>query len=66
MRVYPLPDSRELRLTRMNGLVVVATGTAGSCISGPIALHESDLPTLRAALAEVAAEIADAGKEPRP
>lgn len=69
VRRYNLPakngEMRELRIARAHGMLFAAIHTFERCSSGPFALDEVGLPTLRAALADVAAEIAAAAdKEP--
>jgi hypothetical protein len=55
---YPLPDLRELRVTRTHGRVIVAVHDIGGarCSSGPLAIREGELDALRSALADLAGE----------
>lgn len=55
---YPLPGGRELRATRTRGLVFVAVHIVGGggCSSGPLAVREDELDSLRSALADLAGE----------
>ena len=54
---YPLQGGRELRTARAStGLLVVAIHHAGRCVTGPLAIREADLDTLRSALADLAGE----------
>jgi hypothetical protein len=51
-----LPDLRELRAVRWEGLTVLSVhdrAHAGACTSGPLALRAGDLGAVRAALADL-------------
>jgi len=54
---YKLPGNRELRTGRAHGRIFVGVyDVAGSCSSGPLALREDELDSLRSALADLAGE----------
>ncbi len=53
---YPLGGTRELRVARTRGLVVLAVHDADRCTSGPLAVSDEALDTVRSALADVAGE----------
>lgn len=56
MNRYPLDGGRELQVTRVAGLAVVSVVAGDRCTSGPLAVPEADLDTLRSALADLAGE----------
>jgi hypothetical protein len=62
---YPLGGGRELKVTRAAGLAVLSVVMGDRCTSGPLAVPEDALDTLRSALADVAGETgATAATEP--
>jgi hypothetical protein len=59
VRRYPMPGARELRTVRREGRIFVSVYQLGGlCSSGPLAIREDDLDTLRSALADLGVEAA--------